>query len=75
MRDFSQNVRQSGCDWMRGHGSPNNWENRLNIPMKHGSTTKGTSTSRRTWSGCQKLFSVLSSSLGQDDQEELTALG
>ena len=27
------------------------------VGMKHGSTTKGTSKSRRTWSGYQKLFS------------------
>ena len=33
MRDFSENVRQSGCDWMRGQGPPNNWENRHNVPM------------------------------------------
>ena len=33
MRDFSQNVKQSGSDWMRGQGPPNNWENRFNIPM------------------------------------------
>ena len=63
MRDFSQNVKQSGCDWMRGQGPPNTWENRLNIPMNgwhetwFNSTTKGTSTSRRTRSGYQKLFS------------------
>ena len=34
MRDFSENVRQSGCDWMRGQRPPRNWENRFNIPMK-----------------------------------------
>ena len=33
MRDFSENVRQSGCDWMRGQGPPSNWENRHNVPM------------------------------------------
>ena len=33
MRDFSENVQQSGCDWMRGQGPPHNWENRFNIPM------------------------------------------
>ena len=33
MRDFSENVQRSGCDWMRGQGLPSNWENRGNIPM------------------------------------------
>ena len=33
MRDFSENVRRSGCDWMRGQGPPNNCENRRNVPM------------------------------------------
>ena len=34
MRNFSENVQRSGCDWMRGQGPPNNWEKkRRNIPM------------------------------------------
>ena len=33
MREFSENVRRSGCDWMRGQGPPNNWDNPRNVPM------------------------------------------
>ena len=33
MRDLSDNVRRSGCDWMRGQDEPSNWNNRNNIPM------------------------------------------
>ena len=28
MRYCSENVKRSGCDWMRGQDDPNNWENR-----------------------------------------------
>ena len=35
MRDFSASVKRSGCDWMRGQGPPNNWENRHNIALNN----------------------------------------
>ena len=33
MRDFSENVKRNGCDWMRGQDVPNNWESRRNMDM------------------------------------------
>ena len=35
MNGYSEMVKASGCDWLRGQKDPNNWENRHQIPMDH----------------------------------------
>ena len=34
MRDFSESVKRSGCDWMRGQDVPKIWESRHSIDMR-----------------------------------------